>query len=69
MSRRPLFYAYLVSERKNQKGDKTEKGEKSYWNKIGAAFPHKDSKGHDVVLDGGGKIVLRMRMEEREIQA
>jgi len=46
-----------------------EGSEKSYWNKIGAAFPHKDGKGHDVVLDGGGKIVLRMRMEEREIQA
>src|SRR5262249_30565433 len=63
----PLFYTYLVSEPKNQNGEKNHKSKKSHWNKIDAAFPHKEGKGHDVVLDGGGKIVLRMRKKKRTI--
>lgn len=44
-------------------GDKGGQGEKSYWNKIGAAFPHADGKGYNVVLDCmpfSGEIVLRL---------
>src|SRR5262249_13242260 len=65
----PLFYTYLVSEPKNQNGEKNHKSKKSHWNKIDAAFPHKEGKGHDVVLDGGGKIVLRMRKKKKNHQS
>jgi hypothetical protein len=38
-------------------------GEKSYWTKIGVAFPHADGKGFNVVLDCmpfNGEVVLRL---------
>ncbi len=47
--KKPLYLAYVVRKRP---------GQKDFWNKIGAVFPHKDGKGHDLVLDG--KLVLRM---------
>ncbi len=41
----------------------TERGEKSYWTRIGAAWDHEDGKGTTVQLDlvpiGEGRIVLR----------
>jgi hypothetical protein len=46
---KPSYVAYVVRGRK---------GQKDYWNKIGAFFPHKDGKGFDLALDG--KIVLRV---------
>ncbi len=49
--KKPLYLAYVVRKRP---------GQKDYWNKIGAVFPHKDGKGHDLVLDG--KLVLRMQL-------
>lgn len=49
----PSLIAYHVSER----------GEKSFWTRIGAAWDHDDAKGLTVQLDlvpvGGGRIVLR----------
>ena len=45
----PSYIAYVVRGRK---------GQKDYWNKIGALFPHKDGKGFDLALDG--KLVLRV---------
>lgn len=44
----------------------TEKGEKSYWNKVGAVWPHKDGKGHTLQLETcpiNGRIVLRLPLE------
>ena len=35
---------------------------KDYYNRVGAAFEHKDGKGHNVELDSfpvGGRIILR----------
>ena len=37
-------------------------GDRSFFNRIGAAFPHKDGKGHTIALDAvpvDGRIVLR----------
>lgn len=54
---RPSFTAYQV---------KTDRDEKSHFTKVGAAFPHKDGKGHTVTLDAvpvDGKIVLRSAKE------
>lgn len=45
----------------------TEKGEKSYWNKVGAAWPHKDGKGYTLQLETcpiNGRIVLRLPLED-----
>jgi len=41
---------------------KQGKDGKSYFNRVGAAFPHKDGKGHNIELDSvpvNGRIVLR----------
>lgn len=46
----------------------TEKGEKSYWNKVGAAWPHKDGKGYTLQLETcpiNGRIVLRLPLEDK----
>ncbi len=43
--------------------------DKSFFNRVGAAFPHKDGEGHTVVLDSvpvNGRIVLRTPMERLE---
>jgi len=49
----PALIAYSVSER----------GEKSFWTRIGAAWDHEDAKGLTLQLDlvpvNGGRIVLR----------
>ena len=45
----------------------TDKGEKSFWNKVGAAWRHKDGKGFTLQLEVvplGGRIVLRQPLEE-----
>ena len=52
-TQRPSYDAYQV---------KKGKDEKSHFTKVGAAFAHKDGKGHTVSLDAvpvDGKIVLR----------
>ncbi len=55
----PAQIAYHVSER----------GEKSYWTRIGAAWDHEDGKGLTVQLDlvpvSGGRLVLREPSEEK----
>ncbi|AVF03605.1 MULTISPECIES: hypothetical protein [Devosia] len=44
-------------------------GEKSHWNRIGAAWSHGDQKGFNVTLETlpiDGKIVLRLASESKE---
>ena len=44
----------------------TQKGKKSYWNKVGASWQHKDGKGLTLQLETvpiNGRIVLRTPME------
>lgn len=45
----------------------TQKGEKSYWNKVGAAWAHKDGKGYTLQLETcpiNGRIVLRAPLDD-----
>lgn len=45
----------------------SQKGEKSYWNKVGATWAHKDGKGYTLQLETcpiNGRIVLREPREE-----
>ena len=45
----------------------TQKGEKSFWNKVGAAWAHKDGKGYTLQLETcpiNGRIVLRAPLED-----
>jgi hypothetical protein len=52
-SKKPVFVAYSVRERKGKKARFTE---------IGVAFPHKDGKGFDILYDAiplSGRITLR----------
>lgn len=54
----PSLIAYHVSER----------GEKKFWTRIGAAWDHEDAKGLTLQLEmlpvNGGKIVLREPYED-----
>jgi hypothetical protein len=47
-----------------------ERGEKSYWTRIGAVWEHGDGKGYNVDLDlmpiKTGRIVLRDRPDDNE---
>ena len=56
----PALIAYHVSER----------GEKSFWTRIGAAWDHEDAKGLTLQLDlvpaNGGRIVLREPVADEE---
>ncbi|MDJ1007367.1 MAG: hypothetical protein QNJ13_06025 [Paracoccaceae bacterium] len=45
----------------------TQKGEKAFWNKVGAAWVHKDGKGYTLQLETcpiNGRIVLREPLED-----
>ena len=58
--KRPSHLAYQVNE--GQDG-------KSYFNKVGAAFAHKDGQGFNVVLDAmpvDGRLTLRTPQERVE---
>ncbi|MCT8970785.1 hypothetical protein [Microbaculum marinisediminis] len=47
----------------------TQKGEKSFWNKVGAAWMHKDGKGYTLQLETcpiNGRIVLRTPLEDTD---
>ena len=53
----PAFNAYSVIKREDQD---------DYWMSLGAAFPHADGKGFNIVLQAmplDGKIVLRERKD------
>jgi hypothetical protein len=60
MPNKPSHRVYYV---KDSKGE----GKKGYWMEIRAAWPHKDGKGFDVVLDVlplDGRMKLREEMEK-----
>jgi len=59
-----LFAASLKNP--NNPLDCFGKGEKSFWNKLGAAWRHKDGKGYTLqfeVVPINGRIVLRQPLE------
>ena len=46
-----------------------QKGEKSYWNKVGASWKHKDGKGMTLQMEAiplGGHIVLRQPSDQNQ---
>lgn len=56
--KRPDMIAYNVQGQDGQ----------SYWNKVGAAWKHKDGAGYDIALDSmpvGGRVTLRKLREDR----
>ena len=62
--KRPFMFAYTVKP--------IEDGRKSVWNKIGAAWSHKDGQGYEVRMDAypvDGRIVLRTVRDTEEDQA
>lgn len=45
----------------------TNRNDKSFWNKVGAAWQHKDGRGYTLQLDTSpinGRIVLRLPLED-----
>jgi len=45
----------------------TNRSEKSFWNKVGAAWAHKDGKGYTLQLETcpiNGRIVLRLPLDD-----
>ena len=58
-SKSPSYIAYTVREGKD----------KSYFTRIGAAWPHKDGKGFNIQLDAvplDGKITLRIATDKKD---
>ncbi|MEM9030493.1 MAG: hypothetical protein AAGC70_19205 [Pseudomonadota bacterium] len=56
----PSYIAFHVRQGEDNKG---------YFNRIGAAFPHKDGEGHDIVLDAtpvDGRVTLRTPQERSQ---
>lgn len=47
-----------------------ERGEKSFWTRIGAAWSHEDGEGMTLQLDlipaAGGRVILRTPKQEEE---
>ena len=58
MKNRPAQRAYFV--------ENTEDEDRTYWIEIGALWPHKDGKGSNLLLKGGGKIVIRDYEEDEQ---
>ncbi len=59
-SKAPSHLAYHVRE---------GSGDKGFWNRIGAAWQHKDGKGFNIQLDVvplDGRITLRVASEKKE---
>ncbi len=57
--KRPSFIAYSVTNRKDKDAN---------WRQIGAAFPHNDGNGFDILLDVtplSGRITLRPRKQQQ----
>jgi hypothetical protein len=58
-TKKPSHYAYAVIDR----GEKDAK-----WREIGVAFPHKDGKGFDILLDVAplnGRVTIRVPSEKK----
>ena len=59
-SNKPPYIAYSVRER--------GEGKKARFTEIGVAFPHKDSKGFDILYDAiplAGKITIRLNTQKK----
>jgi len=57
-SARPSYRAYTVIKRE---------GQDDFWREIGAAFPHQDGDGYNIVLQAlpiDGRVVLRLPKDD-----
>ena len=64
MDNKPAFVAYQVED-----GGQGEDRSKGYWTEVGAAWPHKDGKGYNIVLRAhpvDGRVVLREPFEREQ---
>lgn len=57
MDSNTIYNAYIVEEGKD---------EKSFWHKVGSAFPHIDGQGIDLVLPPGISVSGRITLRERK---
>lgn len=60
--KQPTYQAFAVQKRE---------GQDPFWINIGAAFPHQDGKGFNVMLAAlpiDGKVVLRVPRDDKEEQ-
>ena len=61
-STKPTYIAYHVRNNKDEQGE-------AFWTRIGAAFPNKDGKGFNLLIDVfplDGRITLRLPTEKTE---
>ena len=68
MHNTPAYIAYHVKE--TNAGEHGEK--RGVWTRVGAAWPNKDGKGFNVVLDVmplNGRLILREPMERNDASA
>lgn len=59
----PAYRAYSISKRE---------GRDDFWTPIGAAFPHRDGHGFNILLAAlptDGKVVLRPAKEKEPVEA
>jgi hypothetical protein len=61
MSNKPTHNAYIVTTPK-------EEGVKAIWHLVGAAWPHKNGNGFDVVITEGISVTGRIVCTERKEQ-
>ncbi len=64
---KPTHIAYSVRDFTNSDGEV-----KADWNRVGAAWLHKDGKGFDLTLDSvplSGRIVLRLNQPKEKAEA
>lgn len=65
MNKQPSHLAYVVTEAK------PGPNQKSHWHRVGAAWPHKDGIGFDIVITEGlsvyGRIVCTERKDKPEL--
>jgi hypothetical protein len=62
-AQQPAFRAFAVEKRE---------GQDDFWLSIGAAFPHQDGKGFNLILQAhpiGNKIVLREPQDDNDRRA
>jgi hypothetical protein len=61
-SSKPAYIAYNVRNNNDEQGA-------GFWTRMGVAFPHKDGKGFDLLIDVfplDGRITLRVPTEKTE---
>jgi hypothetical protein len=59
-TKKPSHFAYQVRDRK---------GDKAFWTRIGAAWPHADGKGFNIQIEAvplDGRVTLRVPSDKKD---